>query len=206
MNRLEKRDRISKVYMERNIELEFFDSRETLISSIREELMKVNTVGIGNSQTLKELGITEIAIEMGKTVYDKTLGKSLEEIKKLKKKALLSECYLSSSNSISEQGTIVNVDHSGNRVAALNYGPDRVLIVIGENKIVKNEKEAIVRALKVATPQNARRAQIASPCSLGKPCDLCNQTVRVCNLISVIRGQNQSGRMKILVLSESIGF
>ncbi len=190
----------------RNIEFEYFESDEDLIDYIKNETLKFRNIGIGNSQTLKRLKITDTLIEMHKTVFDKTLGSNSEAIKVLKKKALLSDCYISSSNAISKDGIIVNVDHSGNRVAAMTYGPERVLIIVGINKIVQNEKEAINRALKVATPQNALRSKIPSPCSTGGTCLECNQTIRVCNHISIIRGQNEIGRMKVMLLNESLGF
>lgn len=190
----------------RNIEFEYFESDEDLIDYIKKDIAVYQNIGIGNSQTLKRLKITDTLLEMHKTVFDKTLGTNSDDIKSLKKKALLSECYITSSNAISKDGIIVNVDHSGNRVAAMTYGPERVLIIVGINKIVQNEKEAINRALKVATPQNALRSKIPSPCSTGGKCLECNQTIRVCNHISIIRGQNEFGRMKVMLLNESLGF
>lgn len=114
--------------------------------------------------------------------------------------------YITGSNAITEDGKIINVDHSGNRVAAMTYGPDRVLIVVGKNKLVQNEQAGIKRALNHATPLNAKRAGIKSPCSEGRSCDACEQTVRVCNYISIIRGQHLKGRMKVMMLNDSIGF
>ncbi len=190
----------------RNIEFEYFETDEDLMDCIIKETSKFRNIGIGNSQTLKRLNITDTLLEMHKTVFDKTLGTNSDDIKALKKMALLSECYITSSNAISKDGTIVNVDHSGNRVAAMTYGPDRVLIIVGINKVVQNEKEAIIRALKVATPQNALRSKIPSPCSTGGTCLECNQTKRVCNHISLIRGQHEIGRMKVMLLNESLGF
>lgn len=190
----------------RNIEFEYFEHREELINALKLEFEKYDSIGVGNSKTLKELDISKLAISMGKTVYDKTLAETKEEITKLKKLALTSECYISSCNAITKNGEIINVDHSGNRVAAITYGPDRVLLVVGKNKITENEKEGLNRVLKVATPMNAKRAKINSACSLGKPCIDCEQSVRVCNYISIIRGQYTKGRMKVFVINENMGF
>ncbi len=190
----------------RNIEFEYFESREELISALKLEFEKCDSIGVGNSKTLKELEVTKLVISMGKTVYDKTLADTKEEIRKLKKLALTSDCYISSCNAITKNGEIINVDHSGNRVAAITYGPDRVLLVVGENKITENEKEGIKRALNFATPMNANRAKISSACSLGKSCNECEQSVRVCNYISIIRGQVDKNRMKVFVINEQLGF
>lgn len=197
---------IKNNFEERNIEFEHYKSREDLINSIKYEIEKYKTIGIGNSQTLKALKICEIATDMGKIVYDKTLANTQEEIMQLKKNALISDCYITSCNAISKDGKIINIDHSGNRVAAMTFGPERVLIIASEKKIEKSEKEAIKRALTVATPKNAKRAKIDSPCSRSESCEQCAQSVRVCNYVSIIRGQHRSGRMKIMIINEELGF
>lgn len=190
----------------RNIELEFFHNRESLIDYIKSEVSSCDTVGIGNSQTLKHLGISGFVSSLGKKVLDKTEVTDQDEIRRIKKQALLTDCYISSCNALSCDGKIVNIDHSGNRVAAITYGPDKVLIVVGTNKLEKTEQDALKRAMAIATPKNATRAKIESPCSTGGTCSDCTQDVRVCNYVSVIRGQHRKGRMKVLLLDEVLGF
>lgn len=202
----DKQQSLREHFMSRNIEFDYFETRQALIDNLMEELQCHSSIGIGNSQTLKELGVTELSLSLGKTVYDKTLGKSKEEVRALKRNALLSDCYVSSCNGITMDGKIINIDHSGNRVAALTYGPERVLLIVGINKLVETEKDAMKRALSVATPMNARRSGILSPCSIGKSCDACTLSTRVCNYISVIRGQHEAGRMKVFLLNEILGF
>lgn len=205
----EKKDKIEiirKNFEERNIEFEYYHSRKDLINSIKKEVEKYRTIGIGNSQTLKALKISELAIDMGKIVYDKTLANTQEEVELLKKNALISDCYITSCNAFSKDGRIVNIDHSGNRVAAMTFGPDRVLIIASENKLEDTEKNALKRALTLATPMNAKRAKIDSPCSRSEGCDQCVQSVRVCNYVSIIRGQHKVGRMKLMIINEDLGF
>ena len=86
--------------------------------------------------TKKDLEISELALSLGLVVYDKTKAKDKNEIKKIKKLALTTDCYISSCNALSCDGKIVNVDHSGNRVAAITYGPEKVIIIVGKNKLV----------------------------------------------------------------------
>ncbi len=193
-------------FRQRNMELEYFTSRKALQDKLVAEVSDCETVGIGNSQTLKELNAYELLTSLGKDVYDKTYAKSSNEADDIKRKALLTDCYLSSVNAIGKDGTIVNIDHSGNRVAAITFGPRKVIIVAGLNKLVANEKEAIRRALTIATPKNARRAKIDSPCSLLQECDKCTGDLRVCNYISIIRGQAYNGRLKIYLLEDSLGY
>jgi len=199
-------DKLKSNFENRNIDFEYCESRESLLDKLAVEVKNYESIGIGNSQTLKALAISELASQLNKTVYDKSLETNKDTIKRIKKLALTSECYISSSNAIGRDGTIVNIDHSGNRVAAMTYGPDRVLIVVGINKLSDNENKAIFRALNKATPDNAKRAGIESPCSINKPCSECHQSIRVCNYISVIRGQHEKGRMKVYLLNEDLGF
>lgn len=190
----------------RNIDFKFCKSRKEVVDTVEILIKEYETIGIGNSQTLKSIDISHYLVEINKTVFDKTYASEKSEIGKLKKLALTSECYITSSNAIAMTGELVNIDHSGNRVAAMTFGPEKVIVIATTNKIVENEKAAIKRALKIATPQNAIRAKIQSPCSFDKPCSECTQDVRVCNYLSVIRGQSRKNRMIVLLLDEALGF
>lgn len=190
----------------RNIDFKYCENRSQVIDLIEKLTMPYKSIGIGNSQTLKAIGVSQHLMTLDKTVYDKTYANEKTEIRKLKKLALTADCYITSSNAIAMTGELVNVDHSGNRVAAMTYGPDKVIVIVTTNKVVENEKSAITRALKTATPLNAKRANIKSPCSQGKPCSQCSQDVRVCNYLSVIRGQYEKDRMMLVLLDDELGF
>lgn len=199
-------DRLKESLSDRNISFNYYDNRDRLMEDLIELTNSFDTIGIGNSKTLKVLGVSELMKEMGKNVLDKTQASTKEESKRIKREALLSDCYISSCNAISLEGEIINIDHSGNRVAAITYGPERVIIVVGKNKLADNEKDGINRALTIATPLNARRANIKSPCSLGKGCVECSPETRVCNYISIMRGQTKKGRMYVMMVNEELGF
>jgi len=190
----------------RNIDFKYCESRSQVIDLLEELTKSYKSIGIGNSQTLKAIGASQHLMDLDKTVYDKTYGHDKTEIRKLKKLALTADCYITSSNAIAMTGELVNVDHSGNRVAAMTYGPDKVIVIVTTNKVVENEKSAITRALKTATPLNAKRANIKSPCSQGNPCSQCSQDVRVCNYLSIIRGQHEKDRMMLVLLNDELGF
>ncbi len=190
----------------RNIDFELFQTREDLIQRLLKLTEPFETIGIGNSQTLKAMDVSKSLSKQGKVVYDKTYASDKNEVRRLKKQALTADCYITSTNALSMNGELVNVDHSGNRVAAMTYGPDKVIVIATTNKLVENEGAAIKRALQTATPKNARRAGIESPCSIGEPCAKCDQSVRVCNYLSIIRGQHEKGRMVVLLLEEELGF
>ncbi|MBK1809484.1 lactate utilization protein [Clostridium sp. YIM B02505] len=190
----------------RNIEVQYFETLEDVKSYILNTVPIEGTVGIGHSATLGKMDITDSLLKRGNIVYDKELGKDKEQCKSLKKKALLSDYYITGSNAISLDGRIVNVDHSGNRVAAINYGPDHVIIVVGKNKVVATLDEAIKRVKNVACPQNAKRAGFNPPCVTLNRCVDCLSKERVCNSLSIIEGQNDKNRMKLYIVNEECGF
>lgn len=142
----------------RNIEAEFFETLDDVKVHILNIIPIDCTIGIGHSATLQKINITNSLLERGNIVYDKELARDHEECKVLKKKALLTDWYITGSSAISLDGRIVNVDHSGNRVAAISFGPDKVIIVVGKNKVVDSVDEAIRRVKNVSCPLNAKRA------------------------------------------------
>lgn len=189
----------------RNIEVTYFERIQDAANMILKLIPIQSTIGIGHSATLQKMNITDLLIERGNVVYDKELSTSKEECKTLKKKALLSDWYISGSNAVSEDGRIVNVDHSGNRVAAISFGPDNVIIVVGKNKITKSLDEAINRVKNVACPLNAKRAGFNPPCVTINKCVNCVSKERVCNCLSIIEGQADKNRMKLFIINDELG-
>jgi L-lactate utilization protein LutB len=190
----------------RNIEAFFAESLAEANNMLLRMIPEDCSVGIGNSATLKQSGISKLLAERGNTVYDKTMAETQEESRSLKKKALTADWYVTGSNAISLQGHIVNMDHSGNRVAAMLYGPDNVAVVIGVNKLADSLEEAIYRVRNVAAPKNARRAGFNPPCTELNQCIDCSSPERVCNSLVVIEGQADADRMKVIVVGEASGF
>lgn len=197
---------MSKNFKSRNIDVKFFDTLEDVKNEIISLIPLECSIGIGNSKTLKEMNISKALKNKGNIVLDKTLAKSKEESKDLKKKSLLSDWYITGSNAISKDGYIVNIDHSGNRVAAMIYGPDNVIIVVGKNKICDSLDEAKDRVRNISAPLNAKRAGFNPPCLELKRCVDCKTDQRVCYNFLIIEGQYIKNRMKLFVVNEDIGF
>lgn len=191
---------------DKNIDVVYLESLDKARERILELIPENCSAGIGNSKTLKKMNISRHLSNRGNIVYDKTLAKSKEESTELKKKALLTDWYITGTNAISVDGHIVNMDHSGNRVAAMIYGPDNVIIVAGKNKVVETLEEAIDRVRNVSAPLNAKRAGLNPPCvKLGKCID-CASKERVCNNLVIIEGQAVEGRMRVFIVNEDAGF
>lgn len=190
----------------RNIEAEYVENREKAVASILSAVPQSASVGIGNSQTLIALQISKALSERGQTVYDKTSADSPNEAMSLKRKALLADWFISGTNAIAQSGHIVNIDHSGNRVAAMLFGPEHVIIVVGINKVTATLEEAITRARLQAAPQNAKRAGLNPPCLGHGTCIDCRSPERVCNSLVIIEGQTIPGRMKVIIIGEDLGY
>ncbi|WP_346961866.1 lactate utilization protein [Clostridium sp.] len=199
-------NKLKENFRMRNIEVEYFEA----LSEVKENILKIIdkecTVGIGHSATLQKINITDSLIERGNIVYDKELGKTKDEAKILKKKALITDWYITGSNAVTIDGRIINVDHSGNRVAAITFGSDKVIVVVGKNKIVENVEEGINRVKNIACPLNAKRAGYNPPCVEINRCVDCTSKERVCNVLSIIEGQADKNRMKLFIINEECGF
>lgn len=202
----ERIERLIRNFRLRNIDVCYFDTLEDAAKMILNIVSESSTVGIGHSATLQRMNITETLIKRGNIVYDKETAEDKQECVLLKKKALTADWYITGSNAVSADGHIVNVDHSGNRVAAITFGPEYVIIVVGINKIVDTLDEAIKRVKNVACPMNARRAGFNPPCVKLNKCVDCVSPERVCNTLSIIEGQADKNRMKIFIVNEELGF
>lgn len=203
---IEKINKLKGNFKSRNIEVECFNNLEEVKSRILNIIPIECSIGIGHSSTLKKINITNSLLQRGNIVYDKELGKDREECKAIKKKALTTDWYITGSNAVSVDGRIVNVDHSGNRVAAITFGPDKVIIVVGRNKIVETLDDAIRRVKNVSGPLNAKRAGFNPPCVTLNKCVDCVSKERVCNSLSIIEGQSEVGRIKLFIVDEECGF
>ena len=121
--------------------------------------------------------------------------------------ATRSEIYISSVNGISEAGDIVNIDNTGNRVAAISYGPQKVYRLVGENKVTTTLDEAIYRARNIAGPRNAQRLQRRTPCAIkGDKCYDCNSPERICRNLCVMWDKPTGAEYEIILINEELGY
>ena len=179
------------------------DARKRALSLIR----KGATVGLGGSRTVSEIGLLD-ALRAGSynliDQYDTNLSR--EAAMKARKDGTHAEYFVAGSNAITQDGKIVNIDGMGNRVAAFAYGPDRVIIVAGRNKIVKDLDAALHRIKNVAAPMNARRFKADTPCAMGSSCSDCAGAERICNVTLIIERQRDPQRITVILVNEDLGF
>lgn len=182
-------------------------NRDEVIELIKDIVSEGSKVAVGGSETLSELGILEHLRSGRYDFLDRYKeGLTREEVTNIFKQSFLADAYLSSCNAITENGELYNVDGNGNRVAAMLYGPDKVIVICGVNKIVKDVDEAIKRNREISAPMNAKRLNKKTPCTKVGYCMNCNSPERICNEYTLIKKQRSSERMHVIFLNENLGY
>ena len=179
-----------------------FDNRAEAAAYLLENIQG-KTVGIGGSRTVEALDIYDRLCE------NNTVRWHWKDGPQVCGEASTSEVYLCSANGVSEKGEIVNIDNTGNRVAATLFGPKKVYIILGRNKIVPTLEDAIDRARNIASPLNARRLGKKTPCALSEPmmCHDCSSPDRICRGLSVLMERMSSiPCMEVLLINEPLGY
>ncbi len=166
-----------------------------------------DTVGFGGSQTLFETGIADALVNRGNTVYSRELatrtGGDADASRLL---GMTADVYLTSTNALTLDGDLVNIDGSGNRVAAMFYGPKKVIVVAGRNKLTPNPHTAVARIKKIACPQNARRLGLSTPCALEDRCTDCDSPQRMCNVTVRIQRPTRGKEMHVVIIDGDFGY
>ncbi len=136
--------------------------------------------------------------------YDKNI--SADEMLERRRQALLVDLFITGTNAVTETGNLVNLDMIGNRVAALTFGPRHVIVLVGRNKIVSDIEEAMFRIINYAAPVNTMRLDKKTPCSKTSECEDCNSPDRICNNWTITEKSFPKGRIKVVLINESLGF
>ncbi len=185
----------------------FAESREQLHDIVRSLIKDDKLITAGGSMSLKESGVTELLMtEYANVFLDRSKGKTPEEIGDIYRKAFVSDTFFASTNAITEEGELYNVDGNGNRVSAMIFGPKQVILVVGTNKIVKDMNEAVRRVETVAAPKNTVRLDCNTPCKIAGECGHCHSEQRICCSYVRLGQQRVSDRIKVIIVNESLGY
>ena len=164
-------------------------------------------VGFGGSMTIQGMDLKQQLTQKGCVLLDHGIaGLTPEERKDIRRKQLHADVFLCSSNAVTMQGEIVNVDGTGNRVAAMMFGPERVIIAVGTNKLVNTRDEAHARIKAVAAPANNKRLNYPNPCMESGHCMDCRSKSRICNLTTIISRRPPLTDIHVLVIGEPLGY
>ena len=181
-------------------------TKEEAVAKALELIPETDVVAWGGSVSLKEVGLLDV-IKKRNPVIDREIAETPEEKQELMRNALLCDTYLMSSNAISKDGQLVNIDGNGNRVAAMIFGPKQVVMVVGMNKVAGTLEGAIDRARHVAAPINAARfAGLGTPCAKLGTCADCLSPDSICCQMVITRLSRVKGRIKVILVGENIGF
>ena len=165
------------------------------------------TVGFGGSMSLKAIGAPEKVRALGAEVLDHNApGIDQEKQLELRRAQLTCDLFLSSSNAVTLEGDIVNVDGAGNRVAALTFGPKKTIVVVGTNKIVRDLDEALHRIETTASPMNNKRLDRPNPCVKAGTCQDCQGETRICRVYQVLRRRPLYSDFTVIVVGEPLGY
>ncbi len=200
-----KGETLIKQLKKRGMEGYYCEDKKSALEKIISLIEPKSSVSWGGSQTLNELGIKEHFISGDYKVIDRDPCKGSERTLKMRE-AFFADYYLTSSNAVSLDGMLVNIDGSGNRVAAISFGPSHVIVVVGINKLVKTVHEAIDRIRNFASPPNCIRIGYPTPCSQSGICMDCLGQNSICGQILVTRNARPEGRIKVILVGESLGY
>ena len=197
---------IIKNLKRRHIEGFYCATAEEAVKKVSDLIADGSSVTWGGTMTVRDLGIPQYLKDRGTLeVLDRDLAETPEEKQSVYLKAFSADVYLSSANAISEDGVIVNIDGNGNRVAAITWGPNKVIFVIGLNKVTQNVEAALARARSTASPINAARFDIKTPCHTDGVCHNCNSPECICNYVHFLRNSPQ-GRHVVVLVGETLGY
>ncbi len=193
----------------------FVASKEDVVPLVKELVQEGALVASGGSMTLKETGVAELMRSGFYRFSDRTAPDiAPEEKERIEREAFFADAFFCSANAITEQGELVNVDGTANRIAAIAYGPKSVIVVAGINKIVKNVEEGIRRVKKIAAPLNTKRLSCDTYCNkaghcLGLEGDMtvgCASPDRICCSYLICGPQRAQNRIKVILVNEELGF
>lgn len=196
-----------KNFKKRNIDAYYCNTSEDAVILAMELMKNGGTVGMGGTETVKETGLLD-AVKSAEHLHfiDRSMATTPEEKKAIYLQSFQSDYYLMSSNAITIDGELINIDGNGNRVACLIYGPEHVLVLVGMNKVVESVESGIERIGTHAAPPNAARLRTKTPCGVLGHCGDCHSEDCMCCQIVVTRHSRQKGRIKVILIGEELGF
>jgi len=174
---------------------------------VAKHFKKGASVGFGGSMTVKAIGVQGRAAAAGCELLDHNAPGLAPEAKgAILRRQLTSDVFVSGSNAVTLDGEIVNVDGTGNRVAALSFGPAKTVVVVGINKVVRDLDEAFARIETSAAPMNNKRLDRPNPCVKAGTCMDCDGDTRICRIYQILRKRPGGTDFTVIVVGEDLGY
>ncbi|WP_461812307.1 lactate utilization protein [Faecalimonas sp.] len=197
---------IIKNLSKRNIEGFYCADSRSAISLAMNIIGKNSTVSFGGSSTLKETGLIDVLKNSSNHIIDPFFAKTKEEKRQFYINCITSDYFLMSSNAITIDGELINIDGNGNRVACLIHGPEHVILLVGMNKVVPDVNTGISRVQNTAASINAVSLNKKTPCNLNGHCGNCHGEDCMCCQVVITRHSRHIGRIKVILIGETLGF
>ena len=179
-----------------------FEAKEMVLGMIPEN----GKIGFGSSKTLEEIGLLAVFENMKDKLITATGDLPMDIRIEQRRKALLSDIFLTSTNAVTLDGKLINIDGTGNRVAAMIFGPKKVVIIAGVNKITKNVEEALARTREYAAVINAKRLNRKTPCVTTGRCEDCQSAERICKVTTIIEKKPHATDISVIIVGEELGY
>ena len=189
----------------RHYDAYYCDTKEAALEKALEIIPKGATVGWGGAMSAQQIGLLDAMNNGEYNAIDRDKAPNPEERKKAMKNCLLADVFITGANALSMDGQMVNIDGNGNRVAAIVYGPESVVVIAGMNKVMDSIDAAVIRARTVAAPMNKQRFALQTPCEVTGTCGDCKSEGCICNQILIIRNSKPAGRIKGILVGEDLG-
>lgn len=190
----------------RHFEAYYCPTKADALEKALELIPEGASVAWGGTVSAQQIGLIDAVRKGNYRVMDRDTCATPQEREQMMKDSLFCDVYLTGANGLSLDGEMVNIDGTGNRVAAVIYGPGSVLVVAGMNKVMDTLEEAVRRARTVAAPMNKQRFGEGTPCAVTGKCGDCKTEKCICNQIVITRHCRPVGRIKFLLVGEDLGF
>jgi len=196
-----------KALMDHGFDAHFVSTVEEARDLVLNMVSGYETFGFGGSHTTRSLGVKETLQAKGKTLFDHWGGNLFgEENRRIRLQQGRADCFLCSANAISVTGEIVNVDAVGNRTAAMTFGPKKVIIVAGMNKVRPDLPSALERIREVAGPMRAKSLNLDTPCAKTGVCSDCNAPKRICEVTTILHRKPWMTDISVVLINETLGY
>lgn len=200
-------DKMIRAFSQNNMQITFVDNFEQLHNYLKRYLCNKKTVALGGSMTLFETGVIDLIKQSDVILHDRYQdGLSREQMQEVFRKAFTSDIFITSTNALTTDGCLYNIDGNGNRVAAMIYGPKEVIVIAGKNKIFETEAEAINHIKTISAPANAVRLNKKTPCTKTGECMNCLSPDRICSSYVKLGYQGNIDRIKIVIVNQDLGY
>ncbi|HCX89092.1 MAG: lactate utilization protein C [Deltaproteobacteria bacterium CG12_big_fil_rev_8_21_14_0_65_43_10] len=188
-------------------ESKYISDGKTACAEILNLIPKDAKVGVGGSMTMRQIGVMDTLEKKGNVIYDHWKpGLSPEDVLKIRRAHLTCDVFLTSANAVTMEGMLVSTDGAGNRVGAMMFGPGKVIVVAGVNKVVNDLHSAFRRIKEVATPQVVKDMGLEIPCAVTGFCSDCNSPMRACRATVILERKPFFSDIHVLIVGEDLGF